>query len=266
MSVPFYSRPSLHVEIYDTQTETGWGPQNDIAFYLEEARASGGPVLELCCGTGRLTLPLLDLGLEIHGLDLNEAMLDMAKQKRSRLSDESAARLHLHHGDVREFQLNQKFALIFIPFRSFQILATPEAQRRSLTCIRKHLRPGGKVIINLFDPRYEFMLPGKQEKSFAPPREFVHPITGNRVLVETVERVNDPLSQTFQERWRFTEFDATGAILRQEEESLCLRWTFRYEMRHLLESCGFAIEAEYSNFHRSPPAYGKEQVWIFKSA
>ena len=76
-SVPhFYSRHGLHVEIYDIQTATGWGtPQNDAAFYLEEAKISGGPVLELGCGTGRLALPLLEAGLEIHGLDASAAML-----------------------------------------------------------------------------------------------------------------------------------------------------------------------------------------------
>jgi hypothetical protein len=108
-------------------------------------------------------------------------------------------------------------------------------------------------------------LPGRQERTQSS-REFVHPISGNRVLVETWERINDPLSQTFGEHWRFTETSPTGETLRQEEEHLQLRWTFRYEMRHLAESCGFVVEAEYSDFHHSPPAYGKEQVWVLKAA
>src|SRR5258708_4131903 len=108
-SVPnFYSRHSLHVEIYDTQTEQTWGePKNDTAFYLEEAKASGGPVLELGCGTGRLAIPLLKTGLEVHGLDASAAMLEVAKHKRSQLSPEIAKRLHLHLGDMAKFKLEQ---------------------------------------------------------------------------------------------------------------------------------------------------------------
>ena len=259
----FYSRPSLHVEIYDVQTAAVWSAQGDERFYLEEAETTGGPVLELGCGTGRIALPLAVAGLEVHGLDASSAMLARAKQKREQLPAETAKLLHLHHGDMAGFEIERKFALIFIAFRSFQILSTPEDQRRCLACVRKHLAPDGKVIINLFDPRYDAILPGRQE-AVVSPREFTHPTTGNRVLVETLERVNEPLTQTFVERWRFTEINSVGETLRQEEEQLKLRWTFRYEMRHLVESCGFAVEAEYSDFHRSRPSYGKEQIWVLR--
>jgi SAM-dependent methyltransferase len=264
--VPFYSRPSLHVEIYDVQTNSEWGTRlEDTAFYLEAAKTAGGPVLELGCGTGRLVLPLLETGLEIHGLDASAAMLEMARQKKASLPTEAAQRLHLHLGDMSAFDLNQRFALIMIAFRSFQILTTPEAQRQCLDCIRKHLAPGGRVIINLFDPRYDLILPGRQE-SVTPPRQWLHPVSGNPVTVETLERINEPLSQTLCERWLFTETDSNKTLLRQEEEMLCIRWTFLYEMRHLVESCGFVVEAEYSDFHRSPPAYCKEQVWVLRGA
>lgn len=261
----FYSRHGLHVEIYDTQTNQKWAHStSDVVFYLEEAKTTGGPVLELGCGTGRILVPLLETGLEIHGLDSSTAMLDVAKQKRAKLPVEIAQRLHLHHGDMSQFDLDHKFALIYIAFRSFQILVTPEAQLACLACIRRHLAPNGKVIINLFDPLYSLMVPGRQESTVAP-RQHVHPVSGNRVVVETLERVNDPLTQTFTERWRFTESDAADVIVRQEEEQLHLRWTFRAEMRHLIARSEFVVEAEYSDFHRSPPAYAKEQIWILKT-
>jgi SAM-dependent methyltransferase len=264
-TTPFYSRRGLHVEIYDVQTGKEWGePRCDASFYLEEAKSTAGPVLELGCGTGRLMIPLVETGLEIHGLDASAAMLEAAKHKRDQLSSETAKRMHLHLGDMAQFDLKQKFAFIYIAFRSFQILSTPEIQRQCLACIHKHLTSRGKLIINLFDPRYDMIMPGRQE-STQPTREFVHPVSGNRVVVETLERIVDPLGQTFEERWRFTENGPDGDTLRQEEEHLKLRWTFRYEMRHLVESCGFVVEAEYSDFHRSPPAYGKEQVWVLRA-
>jgi SAM-dependent methyltransferase len=261
----FYSRRGLHVQFYDDQTAREWDtPQNDAPFYLEEAKAVGGPVLELGCGTGRVMIPLLSTGFDVHGLDASTAMLEVARQKREQLPAEDAKRLHLHLGDMCEFELGQQFAFIFIAFRSFQNLLTPEEQRRSLVCVRKHLAPNGKAIIDLFDPRYDLILPGRQE-NVCLSRDVIQ-VSGNHVLVETLERVNDPVTQTFRERWRFTETNSNGQLVLQEEEYLQLRWTFRYEMRHLVESCGFAIEFEYSDFHRSPPCYGKEQVWVLKAA
>lgn len=74
--------------------------------------------------------------------------------------------------------------------------------------------------------------------------------------------MSDPVTQTFTEQWRFTETDLNGGVIRQEEHELQMRWSFRYEMRHLVEGCGFVVEAEYSDFHRSPPRYGKEQILV----
>ena len=102
------------------------------------------------------------------------------------------------------------------------------------------------------------------QKSVSPPKDLIHPLSGNHVLVETLERENDPLTQTFKERWRFTETDSRGALVLQKEAQLQMRWTFRYEMRHLVESCGFVVESEYSDFRRSAPQYGKEQIWVLR--
>ncbi len=264
-SIPqFYTRPGLHVEIYDAQTKAGWQSiHDDVSFYLEEARALQGPILELACGTGRILMPLAQIGRETHGLDANSAMLEAARQKLASLSSKQAALVHLHQGSMADFDLARQFGLVLIGFRSFQAMLTPEDQRRCLTCIRKHLTADGRAILNLFDPRYDFMLPGWQE-SFQSPREMTNPASGHQVLVETLQRYNEPLTQTFTEKWRFTEKSDDGSILRQEEEELRLRWTFRQEMRHLAEICGLTIEHEYSDFHRSPPAYGQEQIWVLK--
>jgi SAM-dependent methyltransferase len=259
---PFHSRDGLQTQTYDQLTVAEWeSTQNDIPFYLEEAGHANGPVLELGCGTGRLLVPLLSTGLEVSGLDASTAMLQLAKQKQEQLPAIERERLRLHRGDMSKFELGQQFALIFVAFRSFQFLLTPAAQQQCLACIRKHLLPKGKAIINLFDPRYDLIIPGKR-KSVSKAKDLIHPTSGHHVLVETLERDNDPLSQTFKERWRFTETDAGGAMVRQEEGQLQMRWTFRYEMRHLVEGCGFVVAAEYSDFQRSPPAYGKEQIWV----
>lgn len=260
----FYSRPGIHLEIYDAQTEAGWGSvQSDAAFYLEEARRCRGPILELACGTGRILLPLLATGMEAHGLDISASMLNVLRMKTERLRQDEAARVHLHQGSMSDFELGTKFSLIIIGFRSFQALLTPEDQRKCLTSIQRHLAEDGRAILNLFDPRYDLVVPGRAEGDPAQ-RSLRNPATGHAVTVEVLMRENEPMTQTFKEQWRFTERADDGVVLRQEIEELQLRWTFRQEMRHLVELCGLQVEAEYSDFQRSAPAYGREQVWVLR--
>jgi len=89
-----------------------------------------------------------------------------------------------------------------------------------------------------------------------------HPLTGNLGRSEVVLRTNDRVHQVLHQRLRFTEFDDSENELRREEEDLRLRWTYRYEMRYLLELAGFDVEAEYSDFFRSPPAYCGELLFV----
>jgi len=118
-------------------------------------------------------------------------------------------------------------------------------------------------VLDLFDPKYEYLVPGSR-----PPHErledVVHPDRGTRVTVAIGERTLDPVRQVMREVWTFREHDAGGAVLLEESEILSLRWSFRHEMRHLFARAGIEVEAEYSDFQGSPPAYGKEQVWVVR--
>jgi SAM-dependent methyltransferase len=256
---PYYAQGGLNVETYDARTG---GFPGEIEFWIRHAREARGPVLELACGTGRVTWPIARAGVEIVGLDINPAMLRTAEAKRAHESGEVSERVRLVRGDMADFSLSETFALAIIPFRAFQILLTAEEQRGSLACIHRHLRPGGRLIIDIFDPRLDWLLPERTEPGLPDRPTVTHPVTGNRLTVEVLSRSNDAFRQVLREHWRFTEASSTGQLLRREDEMLELRWTYRYEMRYLLELCGFAIERELSDFTGSPPAYGREQIWI----
>ena len=255
---PFYAAGGINAETYDTRTESAPG---EIDFYLAHARASGGPVLELACGTGRVTWPIARAGIPIVGLDLGTGMLDQAERKRAHETRETGERARFVHGDMTRFELSERFTLAIIPFRAFLMLLTIEQQRDALRCIGRHLVPGGRLIIDIFDPRLDLLVPG----AFMPRREvpdLVHPVTGNVVSVEVLERENDVVRQYMTERWRFREVTRDGTLVREEVERLELRWTYRYEMRHLLELCEYVVEEELSDYLGSPPAYGREQIWV----
>jgi SAM-dependent methyltransferase len=259
----FYADGGINVETYDVRTA---GFPGEIEWWVRQAVASDGPVLELACGTGRVTWPIARSGLPILGLDLSGGMLRVAESKRRSEPREVSDRIRFAHGDMTDFAIGETFALVIIPFRAFQALLTPESQRSSLISIHRHLRAGGRLILDIFDPRLDWLLPDRVAPP-APDRPRVtHPIRGTTVTIEVLERANDPLRQVLRERWRFTELSSANQVVREEHELLELRWTYRYEMRHLMELCGFAVEREISDFHEAPPVYGREQIWIVQKS
>jgi len=261
---PFYMNKGLNVETYDAVHEIPSSvSEGDIDFYRSWANRMKGPVLEIGCGTGRVMLEIAKSGIEVVGLDLSHAMLEIFKSKVKALPDEIQKYISFVHGDMTDFDLRREFSLVIIPFRAWQVILTPQDQKRSLLAIRRHLKDDGRLIINIFDPRLDYCLPGKRDMS-ALDRTIKHPESGNDVLIRISEHFNDTLSQTINEKWEFKELDSKNNVVRFEEEDLILRWTYRWEMRHLFELTGFEVENEYSDFKGSPPDYGKEQVWIVK--
>lgn len=258
MTRPFYSLGGINAATYDIRTVT---PAGEIDFYVGRARGSGGAVLELGCGTGRISWPIARAGVPIVGLDIERGMLDRAEAKRQQEPADAGARARFVRGDMSDFSLDQQFALAIIPFRAFLMLLTVEAQQRTLACVRRHLVPGGRLIIDVFDPRYDLLA----EESFTPRREvpsMQDPATGNTVSVTVVERTNDRVRQRATERWIFREERPDGTLVREHEERLEIRWIFRYEMRHLFALAGFVVEEEMSDYFGAPPEYGKEQIWV----
>ncbi|NJM92471.1 MAG: class I SAM-dependent methyltransferase [Rhodospirillaceae bacterium] len=225
----------------------------------------GGDVLELGVGTARVALALAEAGCTVTGLDLSPAMLERARQKVVSLPPSVAARLTLVQGDMSAFDLGRTFPSILVPFRAFQHLLEPAAQRRALTCMRRHLAPGGHLVIDLFDPRLEFCLPGAPPLD-GPREEVLDPASGHRIRRTIVARANDPMRQLINERLRLEVIDDAGNVVATEETSWALRWTLRQKMAWLLELCGFQAVEQWSDFRGAAPAYGREQVWIVRAA
>ena len=88
----------------------------DLPFYVDMARQSGGPVLEIGCGTGRVLLPIAREGIEIEGVDNSGPMLAVLRKHLDGESPEVRAKVKLHVGDMRTFRLGREFPLITIPF------------------------------------------------------------------------------------------------------------------------------------------------------
>jgi antitoxin component of MazEF toxin-antitoxin module len=189
-------------------------------------------------------------------------MLRLAEQRRAGLPADVAARLSFQQADMMTLDLGRDFALVITPSRVFQFLLTTDAQRRGLAALRSHLRPEGRLVLDLFDPRFDLVVPSET----APGRggELVHPRTGNRVTWEITGRMPDPGRQLIIEDWTFAELGGSGEVLRSDTERLTLRWSLRSEMRLLFELTRLQVVEEYGDFHGGPPRYGGEQVWVLE--
>jgi ubiquinone/menaquinone biosynthesis C-methylase UbiE len=247
------------VEFYDLREVGGPGSilDGDVEFYLAQARRTGGPVLDVGCGTGRIAVPLAQAGIEVTGIDRAPGMIAIARAKQR---ESGMKNLRFVRADMTRFALpHRRFRLAVIAYRAFQHLLTPDAQRSCLTHIHRHLVRQGRLIVHLFDPRLEFCVP--DSPPFVDRRPAAHDAaTGRDVFLEVTDRITDPVTQTFSEIWRWRVM-RNGTIVETHDDELRLRWTYRYEMRYLLELTGFKVVAEHSDFKGSPPRYGAEQVF-----
>ena len=254
---------SLGTEIYDVlgaAIRDGGPTEGDIAFFERLAAERGGAVLEIGCGTGRVAGALANAGFDVVGVDRSAPMLRLAEERRASMPPEVAARLTFVQGDMTTLHLARRFPLIVAPSRVFQFALTSDDQRAALRAFKAHLPPDGRLVLDLFDPSLEYVVPG----AIFPPRrgELVHPKTGNRVAWEIAGREPDPGQQLVTSDWAAREIGPSGEVLRDETERLTLRWTTRSEMRLLFELTGFEVVADYGDFQGGPPAYGREQVWV----
>jgi SAM-dependent methyltransferase len=221
----------------------------DVAFYRDAVREYGDPVLELGCGTGRITMALAQTGKRVTGLDLSERMLQHAAKKRAALHREERERVHLVQGDMTRFDLGEKFQLIIIPFRPFQHLLEVRDQVNCLERVRKHLRPGGRLILDVFQTDAERMHDPVHMRE-SPLIEY-QSSDGRQVRIS--ERV-----AAFHRAEQRNDVEMIYSIVRPDgrTERLVFAWPlryfFRYEVEHLLARCGFRVATEYGDFDRTP--------------
>jgi SAM-dependent methyltransferase len=222
----------------------------DIGFYVDAARESGGPVLELGCGTGRVLIPTARAGIEITGLDLSSGMLAVC---RANLAAEPAAvqgRAQLVQASMTDFHLDRTFRLITIPFRPFQHLLTVDDQLACLACVRRHLAKGGRLVFDLFNPSLEAIVNRPIGEELDPEPEFTTP-DGRRVV-----RCHKIVTQDrFQQIGQFELiYDVTYPDGRTERviHAFGMRYFFRFEAEHLLARAGFQIEHLYAAADKSP--------------
>jgi SAM-dependent methyltransferase len=221
----------------------------DVAFYRDAARDFGDPILELGCGTGRITMALAEAGKRITGLDLSERMLERAARKRAALHTEERERVHLVQGDMAQFDLGEAFRLIIIPFRPFQHLLEVAEQMKCLECVKKHLAPGGRLILDVFQTDAERMHDPVHMREML--------VTEYKTADGRQVRIGERVA-AFHRAEQINDVEMIYSIVHPggRKERLVFAWPlryyFRFEVEHLLARCGFRVATQYGNFDRTP--------------
>jgi SAM-dependent methyltransferase len=222
--------PYVDPELYDLSYS--WYDA-DIDFYVSAARQTGGPVLEACCGTGRILIPTAQAGVEIDGFDLEPQMLDRLRAKASALGLSP----RVVTADMRTFTLGRRYDLVTIPFRAFLHNRTSPDQIATLRRCREHLSTAGRLIFNVFHPSFDSIVEHDGQKRVE--REFDDPRTGVHVTLSTLTRY-DRVHQLLLAEREVLESDPGGAALRHHRYDFTLRWVYKAEMELLLAAAGFA--------------------------
>jgi SAM-dependent methyltransferase len=246
-------------ELYDHVTV--YRDRPDVAFFVEFARDAGSPVLELGSGTGRVLLPIARAGIEVVGLDSSPSMLAVCRRLLEQEPPAVRARAELVEGDMRSFDLGRTFTLITIPFRPFQHLVTVEDQLACLESIRRHLKPSGRLILDLFNPSLEVLAQPVGVES-PPESEFSMP-DGRRVTRRFRIVSRDRANQVNHVELIYDVIHPDGRAERLIH-AFPMRYLFRFEVEHLLARAGFAVEQLYSAYDKSPfgSSYPGELIFV----
>jgi len=253
---------ALDAELYDIVYADY---DDDIQFYVEEVQAANGPCLELGCGTGRILIPAAQAGATLVGVDTAQPMLALARRKLGKLPPDVQERIKLVRGDMRTVQLDQHFALVTVPFRAFLHLLAADDQIAALHNIHRLLQPGGRLVLNFFDPSLESIVAHGGPLGGAlhlTGEQFFDPRT-NRLLIEYATVHYTPQLQRLEQYFVYDELNRDGRVMGRLYRNLQMRYIFRWEFEHLLARCGFELVALYGSFDRQPHLRtGQELIWI----
>ena len=209
---------------------------NDIPFYLRKVKKYGEPVLELACGTGRITIPIAEQGIDITGLDITLSMLSHAKKK----AQEKGLNIKWVEADCRNFKLNSKFNLILFPFNSIAHLHDLESIKSCLSRVKMHLKNKGRFIIDIFNPRLDTLIREPSRRYLV--AEYPNPY-GKGTVVITENNIYDTATQINRIKWYYR-IGSQPEIVKE----LNMRIFYPQEIDALLHYNGFKIEDKFGDY------------------
>jgi len=227
----------------------------DLPFWLDLAAQVGDPVLELGCGTGRVLIPLAQVGYQTIGMDYDLSMLKFMQANIGPLKPHTPL---LVAADICRFNLSAKFPLILLPCNTFSTLST-DHRMACLRCVHKHLREGGIFAVCRPNPETLFRLPIQSAEEMED--EFIHPYTGHPVQVSSSWQRT---KHTFHLTWIYDHLLPDGTVDRRVVNNLQYITTLKTYLSEL-EHAGLRVSDLYGDFDRSPYTEDSPQLIILAS-
>jgi SAM-dependent methyltransferase len=210
-------------------------------FWINQAHQYGDPILELACGTGRVSIPLAQEGFHVVGIDSSPPMLEEARYKAAQAN----VAIDLHEADIRDFDLDQQFSFIFLPNNTLCHLLTLNDFELCMACVKKHLSPTGKFIVEVFVPDLHLLLQDPNERAVF--SKYPHPDGKGQVTV-TITSVYDSATQIKYNKTFHKMPDQKEEI----EGTLTMRMYFPQELDALFKYNGFTILHKYGDHNLTP--------------
>jgi SAM-dependent methyltransferase len=228
----------------------------DLPFYLDLAKRSGGPVLEIACGTGRILLPIAREGIAIDGVDSSLPMLRVLKSHIQNEPHKIRRKITVQKGDMRDFRLRKKYPLVIIPFRPLQHMYTLKDQLKALTTAAFHLQKNGILAFDLFFPKFE-MLSANIGKEILD----LEWQAGSDSIVRRhfVKHSVDKINQTFSFAFVYRTYRG-DTLVREETEPFTMSYYTYPHLKTLFLLAGLESVAEYGSFAKTPLDNSAEQM------
>ena len=251
---------NYNADIYDVMHPGS--VRGDVEWYRSKATASGGPVLELGAGTGRISIPIAEQGIRVTAVDLDAGMLAKLRDKVAASPDSIRGHITTHHADMRSFSLGETFALAIIPFRAFLHNLTTDDQLASLKRVHEHLRPGGELAFNVFHPSLEFMAAHSGYHAgawrWSGTRDLPH---GGFAVYSEWSRYDTP-RQRVESMIKTEVFGAAGELLGTHMMRLHLAYLYPADIARLLERAGFELIRLSGDFSGRPFEHDGDELVI----
>jgi SAM-dependent methyltransferase len=228
---------------------------DDLPFWRGLAESSGGPILELGCGPGRVLLELAREGWTVTGLDNDEEMLQWV---RSQSPKELLKKITLIQADMRDFHLPQQYPLVIVPCNTFAYLDNADALG-TLKCVQRHLARRGHLAIAVPNPAQYPAQEGECAES-EPISDFIEPLSGHPVQVYAYEAF-DTNKNILEVLWAFDELFPDGHVKRHH---LPVRYYLRSpdEMFELLEAAQLDVKHSFGDYQCSPLDQNSQELII----
>ena len=235
----------------------------DIPLYSAVAREAKGPILELACGTGRLTLPMAEAGATVTGVDVEASMLHQAEVNRRAARPEVQARLRFHRGDMRTLALDDRFDRVVLGFNALLHMLEDADLVAVLECGRRHLGPDGRFHLDIYIP-YPSMTERDPTGRYDP-QQMIDPF-GQRWIVTENNRY-DPRTQINYMRFYYRPVDANDRPIGAEiYTEIPLRVIFPRELDAFLAQAGLRVMAEFDDYGRTQPYTARAGLRVMELA